>query len=85
MFRRMFVVEKKKLRKVISKRVWAGGSLLVSSGQEVLSQEPAQRRGFPVLGVTRKALGLVARGSQGFCHNAVVRKAQLGLRGQSCP
>lgn len=57
----------------------------MSSGQEVLSQEPAQRRGFPVLGVTRKALGLVARGSQGFCHNAVVRKAQLGLRGQSCP
>lgn len=82
MFRRMFVVEKKKLRKVISKKVWAGGSLL---DQEVLSQEPAQRRGFPVLGVTRKALGLVARGSQGFCHNAVVRKAQLGLRGQSCP
>lgn len=85
MFRRMFVVDKKKIKKVISKMVWAGGSLLVSSGQEVLSQEPAQRRGFPVLGVTRKALDLVARVSQGFCHNPVVKKALLGLRGQSCP
>lgn len=83
----MFLVgkKKKKLKNVISKRVWSEGSLLVSSGQEVLSQEPAQRRGFPVLGVTRKALDLVARGSQGFCHNPVVRKAQLGLRGQPCP
>lgn len=80
----MFVVVKKKKigyeQKGVGWRVSAG-----VQWPEVLSQEPAQRRGFPVLGITRKALDLVARGSQGFCHNPVVRKAQLGLRGQSCP
>lgn len=63
-------------------RVQAGGSLLVSSGQELLSQEPAQEKDFS--SARGNALGHVGV-SQRVSRNPVVRKLQCELREQSCP